>query len=157
MAFQSAQRNFLSRTTRGFYRHAPMLNYNELQAYRARLAPSQEQVREVKVATQVQMQDKYRKRGWKLTDNLKHPFNPGHAKVYVKDGAVAVIYPDATVSRHQKLQVTYERGWWSAAEQEKLRQKTNAKLAAGVRRLAPLQDMDAMREALMKVFSKGGK
>lgn len=120
MAFESAQRNFLQRTTRGFYRHAPMLNFNERQRFESMLCPAQAAPRkEVLLASQVQMQDKFRKRGWKLTDNLTHALAPGFAKVYVKDGAVSVIYPDGTVSRHQKIQVVYERGWFSPSEKEK--------------------------------------
>lgn len=119
MAFESAQRNFLQRTTRGFYKHAPMLNFNERQRFTALLCPPKQERKQVVLATQVQMQDKYRKRNWKLMDNLVHPFAPGFAKVYTKDGAVVIIYPDATVSRHQKVQVEYERGWYSPMEKEK--------------------------------------
>jgi hypothetical protein len=123
MAFESAQRNFLQRTTRGFYRHAPVLNFNERQRYTALLCPPAPVRKQVVLATQVQVQDKYRKRDWKLMGNLVHPFAPGFAKVYVKDGAVTIIYPDATVSRHQKVQVEYERGWYSPEEKEKLEVK----------------------------------
>lgn len=119
MMFESAQRNFLQRTTRGAYKHAPMLNFNERARYQALLCPQVQERKQVVLATQVQIQDKYRKRGWLLMDNLQHPFTPGFAKVYVKQGAVTVIYPDASVSRHQKVQVEYERGWFSAAEKEK--------------------------------------
>jgi hypothetical protein len=145
MMFQSAQRNFLQRTTRGAYRHAPMLNYNERQQYLALLCPTKREEKQVVLATQVQIQDKYRKRGWKLMDNLVHPFSPGHAKVYVKDGAVAVIYPDATVSRHQKVQVTYERGWYSPAEKE----KQEIKLLC--------MEMDVPFKDFFKALVKGGK
>lgn len=143
MAFESAQRNFLQRTTRGFYRHAPMLNFNERARYQALLCPQQQERKHVVLATQVQTQDKYRKRGWKLTDNLVHPFNPGFAKVYVKDGTVVVIYPDASVSRHQKVQVEYERGWYSVFEKEK----------AEVKRLS--LEMDVPFKQLFASFTKG--
>jgi hypothetical protein len=155
--FQSAQRNFLSRTTRGVYRHIPVLSFNERQQYEALLRPAQQSSQKaVLLATQVQMQDKYRKRGWKLTDNLVHPFNPGHAKVYVKEGAVAVIYPDASVSRHQKVQVEYERGWNSPAERERKRVKTNEKLSVGHRRVPAPLNIKVLKERLMRAL-KGGR
>jgi hypothetical protein len=141
--FQSAARNFLQRTTRGAYRHAPVLSYNERQRYLALLCPAQKTEKPVVLATQVQIQDKYRKRGWQLVDNLTHPFNPGHAKVYVKQGAVTVIYPDATVSRHQKVQVEYERGWHSQAEKE----KQELKLLA--------MEMDVPFKDLFKALTRG--
>lgn len=142
--FESAQRNFLQRTTRGCYKHAPMLNFNERARFEQLLRPAaREERKQVVLATQVQMQDKYRKRGWKLMDNLQHPFTPGFAKVYVKEGAVTVIYPDASVSRHQKVQVTYERGWFSAIEQEKQE----------VKRMA--QEMDVPFKQLLASIVKG--
>lgn len=143
--FQSAARNFLQRTTRGAYRHAPVLNYNERQRYLALLCPAKHEAKQIVLATQVQIQDKYRKRGWLLTDNLVHPFNPGHAKVYVKDGAVSVIYPDASVSRHQKVQVEYERGWYSTAE----RAKRDLKLLC--------MEMDVPFKEFFKALVKGPK
>lgn len=143
MAFESAQRNFLQRTTRGFYKHAPMLNFNERARFTQLLCPPKQERKQVVLATQVQMQDKYRKRDWKLMDNLVHPFTPGFAKVYVKDGAVVVIYPDASVSRHQKVQVEYERGWFSPAEKEK----------AEVKRLS--LEMDVPFKQLLASIVKG--
>jgi hypothetical protein len=143
---ESASKHFLTNTTRGFYRHSPSLSFFDRSRYEAVLAPVQQAARnapiKAPIMTQQHVVDRFRKKGWKLVDNLFHADTVKNAKVLRhQDGRalILVVYPDASVDRveSKSLKGDYRDGWFSPTQRERERMAKNAKMPVGQRRIPP--------------------
>lgn len=149
-------RSILVPTTYGYYMHVPVLPFNRLAQVRQRLEAKPAQAATPVRLTQEQQVERLRKRGWRIKDNMVHPFFAGQkAKVVVhaKEGTVRVVHPLGTV--YEKADAE-RAGWYSPAERERARLNANNRMPIGQRRVPAQMDVGAQTQALLKAFAVRG-
>lgn len=100
------------------------------------------------------LQEKWRKKGWRVTDYMVHPFYKTRAKVLSHVNAKrgdrkVVLSPLGMIQEYADMVAV---GWYSPVEQEHRRVTANEKMKPGERRIpAPLTE--EQKKDLLKVFT----
>lgn len=143
--------------TNGRYLHAPVRSFNECERVMRVFVTMSRPTSLVERLTQEQAVERLRRRNWRTQDNMIHPFFPGQkvkVMVHLKEKAVKAVHPLGTVYGVDEAE---RAGWYSPAAQEKSRQKTNAKMPVGQRRLPPPVDTEALSKSLLKAIKALGR
>lgn len=143
--------------TNGCYMHAPVLSDLARRNFVVQATGRVQAQNCIKRDTPEVVQERWRKKGWRVHDYMLHPFFKGQvAKVmrHVDDpkgaGRLIVIHPLGTVSEPEHMELA---GWYSPVVQEKARVSANSRMPVGQRRV-PAPISEEQKKAMLKAFSK---